>query len=121
MTDYFNHGYALIVGVGETIEPGWSLPATVRDAQALKSVLTDPNFCAYPDNLDHVRLLHDRGATRGAILDGLKWLKEKAAADPEATIILYYSGHGIINSEQTYYLIPVSVIIYSPLINNRGK
>ena len=105
MTDYFNHGYALIIGVGKTIELGWSLPATVRDAQALKVVLTDPNFCAYPNNSDHLRLLHDQGATREAILDGLNWLKEKAAADPEATIILYYSGHGIINSEQ-YYLIP---------------
>jgi uncharacterized caspase-like protein len=105
MADYFNHGYALIIGVGTTKEPKWSLTATVRDAQALKAVLTDPNFCAYPDNLDHLRLLHDQGATRVAILDGLKWLKEKAAADPEATIILYYSGHGIIESEQ-YYLIP---------------
>jgi len=105
MTDYFNHGYALLIGVGKTVEPEWSLPATVRDVQALKAVLTDPNFCAYPDNPDHLRLLHDQGATCSAILDGLNWLKEKAAADPEATIILYYSGHGIIDSEQ-YYLIP---------------
>jgi hypothetical protein len=39
-------------------------------------------------------LLHDQGATRSAILEGLTWLKERATADLEATVIIYYSGHG---------------------------
>ena len=51
--------------------------------------------------------MHDQGATRSAILDGLEWLKEKAVADLDATIILYYSGHGMFDlAAQAYYLLP---------------
>jgi uncharacterized caspase-like protein len=106
MLDQFIHGYALLIGVGETTDSRWSLPVTVKDAQLLKSVLTDPNNCAYPDTPDHVRLLHDSGATLSAILEGLDWLKGKAAADPDATIVIYYSGHGLFDlSENAYYLL----------------
>jgi hypothetical protein len=49
MSDLFTHGYALLIGVGNTADPGYSLPVTVKDAQALKAVLTDANFCAYPN------------------------------------------------------------------------
>ena len=107
MTDIFNHGYALLIGVGTMAYRRLSLPVTVKDAQALKAVLTDANLCAYPNTPDRVRLLHDGGATGSAILQGLDWLKEKAAADPEATIVFYYSGHGMFDlAEQTYYLLP---------------
>jgi len=71
MPNEFIHGYALLVGVGESAYPKWSLPVTVRDMQALRAILTDVNLCGYPDNKDHVRLLHDVDATRNAILDGL--------------------------------------------------
>lgn len=107
MSDRFTHGYALLIGVGKTVDPGWSLPVTVKDAQALKAVLTDANLCAYPNTSEHIQLLHDENATRNAILQGLEWLQKKAAADPDATIIFYYSGHGIFNlAEQAYYLLP---------------
>jgi hypothetical protein len=79
MSDLFTHGYALLIGVGNTANPRWSLPVTVKDAQALKAVLTDVNFCAYPNTPDHLRLLHDQEANRSAILEGLDWLK--ACAD----------------------------------------
>lgn len=107
MSETFTHGYALLIGVGESAYPKWSLPVTVKDIQALQSLLTNPNLCAYPNNEQHIRLLHDASATRHAILDGLAWLKTQAAADPEATVIVYYSGHGWLNkSTNHYYLIP---------------
>ncbi|MDJ0799353.1 MAG: caspase family protein [Calothrix sp. MO_167.B12] len=106
MSDRFTHGYALLIGVGTTANPRWSLPVTVKDAQALKAVLTDGNLCGYADSPEHVRLLHDQGATRSAILDGLEWLKEKAGADADATVVIYYSGHGMFDlAEQAYYLL----------------
>jgi uncharacterized caspase-like protein len=109
MSQTFAHGYALFVGVGKTYYPSWSLPVTVKDAQALASIFTDANLCAYPNNEQHIRLLHDSSATRQAILDGVNWLREKAA-DPEATIVLYYSGHGWLDtSTGLYYLIPHDV------------
>ncbi len=61
MSSLFTHGYALLIGVGETANPRWSLPVTVKDVQALQSVLTEPELCAYPNDKHHVRLLHDAG------------------------------------------------------------
>src|SRR4051794_13380272 len=94
MTQAFPHGYALLVGVGTTAYSPWSLPATVKDVQAVRKVLTDPALCGYVDDHKHVRLLHDHAASRAAFLDGLAWLHGQAASDPEATAVVYYSGHG---------------------------
>lgn len=107
MSNTFTHGYALLIGVGESAHRKYSLPVTVKDVQALRTILTDPNLCAYPNDDQHIRLLHDAGATRTAILDGLAWLKEQAAANPESTVVIYYSGHGWLDkSTDRYYLIP---------------
>ena len=103
----FEHGFALLIGVGESTYPKWSLPVTVKDAQALRRILTDPNLCAYPDSDDHIRLLDDNSATGTAIMEGLTWLKEQADKDPDATIIVFYSGHGWLEKATGgYYLIP---------------
>ena len=108
MADRFNQGFALLVGVGESSNARWSLPVTVKDARAIRAVLTDPNLCAYPD--DHVRILHDKDATRDAILKGLDWLGVQAAAEPGASVVVYFSGHGWIRKKPSrYYLIPHDV------------
>jgi hypothetical protein len=107
MSSKFTHGYALLVGVGECAYPAWSLSVTVKDMQALRAILVDPNLCAYPDDENHVRLLHDAEATRDAILDGLNWLKGQVDDDPEATVVVYYSGHGWLEKGTgEYFLIP---------------
>ncbi len=106
MSSSFIHGYALLIGVGATASPRWSLPVTVKDVQALQSVLTNPELCAYPNDKNHLRLLHDAGATRQNILEGLEWLKVQAVADSEATVVVYYSGHGTFDlSTSQYYLL----------------
>lgn len=105
MSNHFAHGYALLIGVGKTAESQYSLPVTVKDVQALKTVLTDPNLCAYLDDSEHIRLLQNEQTTRSAILDGLVWLNEKAT-DKDATIVVFYSGHGCFDlSSQCYYLL----------------
>lgn len=105
MTQIFAHGYALLIGVGQSVYSQWSLPVTVKDIQALRAVLIDPNFCAYPNNVNHIRLLHDQGATQTAILDELTWLQKMTAVDREATVLVYYSGHGWLDQTRNrYYL-----------------
>lgn len=94
MSERFTHGYALLIGVGNCADSQFSLPVTVNDGEALRAVLVNPKLCAYPDSKEHVRLLHNQGATRQGILEGLGWLQERAIADPSATVIVYYSGHG---------------------------
>lgn len=75
--------------------------------QALRSVLIDPAMCGYPNDDAHILLLHDAGATKQGILDGLDWLAEKTASDDEATAIVFYSGHGGKNEKtDSYFLLP---------------
>ena len=113
MSGQITHGYALLIGVGESAYPEWSLEATVRDAKAIRSILTDADLCGYPDNADHIRLLADAGATSDAIQAGLAWLRTQATADPEATVVIYYSGHGWVQpSTEQYYLIPHDIEPY---------
>jgi len=108
MSQRFTHGYALLIGVGVSSYPAWSLPVTVKDVKALRAVLVNFSLCSYP--AENIRLLRDGSATRDAIIEGLKWLKAKAAADAEATIVVYYSGHGWINQATgEYYLLPHDV------------
>lgn len=106
MSSLFAQGYALLIGVGATASPRHSLPVTVKDVQALQAVLTNPELCAYPNDKNHLRLLHDAEATSQNILAGLAWLKEQAAADSEATVVVYYSGHGEFDpATNQYYLL----------------
>ena len=106
MSEIFKHGYALLIGVGESAYPKLSLSVTVKDTQSLYAALTDTELCAYPNSEEHIRILNDEKATREGILNGLKWLKEKANADPAATVLVYYSGHGWLeDSKQRYYLL----------------
>ena len=82
----FSNGHALIVGVGA------DLPITVRDANALHDVLIDPNRAAYqPDQVD---LLTEANATRQGILGAFDRLIGRAERMPDATVIVYFSGHG---------------------------
>ncbi|NER97441.1 MAG: caspase family protein [Symploca sp. SIO1B1] len=106
MTEKFNQGYALLIGVGESQYKPLSLPVTVQDTQAIYAALIAPELCAYPDDQEHIRVLNNTEATRSKILDGLKWLKEKAEADRDATALVYYSGHGWVDkTDDTYYLL----------------
>ncbi|PSB04970.1 caspase family protein [Merismopedia glauca] len=106
MSEAFKHGYALLIGVGESAYKPLSLPVTVKDTQAIYAALIDSELCAYLDDQEHIRVLNNAEATRNAIFDGLNWLKEKAEADQEATIFVYYSGHGWVDkNDNCYYLL----------------
>ncbi|PAX57129.1 peptidase C14 caspase catalytic subunit p20 [Brunnivagina elsteri CCALA 953] len=106
MSNILSHNYALLIGVGECEEPKLSLPTTVKDIEAVKTLLTNEKLCGYIDNNQHLRLLSNAIATSANILDGLNWLKQQTENDPEATIFIYYSGHGCLDASGDYYLIP---------------
>ncbi|MEM8804893.1 MAG: alpha/beta hydrolase [Cyanobacteria bacterium P01_G01_bin.38] len=115
MSNSFSHGYALLIGVGQSNYADWSLPVTVKDVSALHAILTDASLCGYPDDADHIRVLCNEAATRQGILDGLQWLQTRTQADSEATAIVYYSGHGWLDqSSQRYYLIPHDIKPHKP-------
>ncbi|MBU2938529.1 caspase family protein [Lacinutrix sp. C3R15] len=98
------NAHALIIGVGA------DLPITVKDATAIASILKNPNKAAYKEN--NVVLLTEQNATKQKVLAALNTLVEKASQVEDATIIIYYSGHGGIfkdeingNIKDNYYLL----------------
>jgi Caspase domain len=101
-----NRSYALLIGVGTCKYSQWSLPVTVQDVTEIEEVLVDPSWGGYPNDREHIRLLCDARATRAGILEELQRLAAIADRDPEATIVVYYSGHGWLNpADNSYYLI----------------
>jgi hypothetical protein len=77
----------------------------VDDAVGLAGILHDPERCAYPS--DQVQLLAGGNASKDAILGALDALAD--LADPEATVVFYYSGHGYEVATaigQAYFLLP---------------
>jgi hypothetical protein len=82
----FTNGYALLIGVGA------DLPVTVQDATAVRDLLVNPARAGYP--VDQVTLLTETTADRKKILAAFDHLIEQANSDPEATVIVYFSGHG---------------------------
>jgi hypothetical protein len=95
----FTNGYALLIGVGA------DLPVTVQDATAVKDVLIDPNRAAYPPT--QVTLLTETAATRQNILAAFDQIIAQVSQNPDATVIIYYSGHGgRIKRNNEYFLVP---------------
>jgi hypothetical protein len=64
MSDKFTSGYALLIGVGESVYSKLSLPVTVKDTQAIYATLIDPELCVYPDEKEHIRVLNNQEATK---------------------------------------------------------
>ncbi len=102
MAELFTAGYALLIGVGG------NLPVTVADATALNDLLIDQNHAAYPRR--QVKLLVEAEAHREAILAAFDQLIEQVNNETDATVIVYYSGHGgrieRAGEEAEYYLVP---------------
>src|SRR5436853_3913452 len=95
----FRHGHALLVGVGD------DLPVTVQDADALNKILTDPARAAYPEK--QVEKLIEGAATREGILKAFDRLIKRANTDPDATVVVYFSGHGVFYGPTAeYFLVP---------------
>jgi hypothetical protein len=96
MSDLFAHGHALVIGMGA------DLPVTITDASAIADFLRDPGRCAYPAG--QVQLLTGPGARRDDVLKALDRLATQVKADPDATAIVYFSGHG--TETPDYYFLP---------------
>ena len=114
MSEIFQNGYAVVIGVDANKIPRLALEAVAKDVTAVHDVLIHPERCAY--NPDNVRLLQGEESTGKNILEAFYWLKEKVQADPEATAVIYYSGHGMVDKKtQQYYLIPYDIQALSRL------
>jgi hypothetical protein len=110
MPGQFEHGYALLIGVNESQAQRLALPDVSKDVAALQATLTDAQRCAYMET--HVRVILGKDSSRSGILSGLKWLRDCIDKDADATVVIYYSGHGAVEKSAAapaYYLIPYDV------------
>ena len=86
------NAYALIIAIDDYDHPALRLKYTVRDAQRLAEVLVDPKGCGYPP--ENVKLLLNKQATAKAIRASVNALIDRSIFDEDATIVLYFGGHG---------------------------
>ena len=101
----FEHGYALFIGIryghwSANLSP---LDGTLRDISSLKSHFTHPEKAAYKS--ENVISLTEEAATAKGIINALDQLNQMAKKDAEATVIIYYSGHGETDGKN-YFLVP---------------
>jgi uncharacterized caspase-like protein len=98
----FIQGHALVIGVGtHRREPRLDVPITVEDAKAVAAVIADPSIGAYP--AAQVTVIHDADATKDGILAGLDELAARAGEN--ATVFVFYCGHGALGDDGNYYLL----------------
>jgi hypothetical protein len=101
-SDIFEDGYALLIGIryGNWAKP---LNGPLNDVDALKKHFEDPLKAAYkPEN---IIVLSETAATTAGILKALGELASKANGNPNASVMIYYSGHGG-NHDHKYFLVP---------------
>ena len=113
----FSHGYALLIGVDQSVHPRLALPVVTNDVAAMAAVLTDPQVCAYPR--EQVDIVSGEAVTRDGIFAALDRLRTRLQADRSgnATAVVYYSGHGWRRQRgdaSEYYLIPHDVDVARP-------
>jgi hypothetical protein len=94
--------YGVIIGIGnyqDTRIP--ALRFTVNDAQGLYDLLTNPNYGGIPK--ENIKLILNQDATYQNIKGAIgKWLSQQAKE--EDTVIIYYSGHGAPEAQDTYWV-----------------
>ncbi|MEZ4883364.1 MAG: caspase family protein [Chitinophagales bacterium] len=104
-TNYFEHGYALLIGIryehwSNKVRP---LNGTLKDIEALNSHFTNLQKAGYKQ--ENIIQLTEENATASNILNALDTLANKTKNDPNASVLVYYSGHGETDGTN-YFLVP---------------
>ena len=108
MSEVFENGYAVVIGVDDNQIKRLALPSVAKDVQAVYDVLIHPDRCAYKE--ENVKFIKSDESTKKNILDSLYWLQEQVANEQNATAVVYYSGHGMEDKDtDQYYLIPYDI------------
>jgi WD40 repeat protein len=101
--------HIITIGVGKSSNPDFSLDFVAEDATVFGEILRakqlDPGLS---ESVDVTRLT-DENATKENIINALKELAADSgnskAAQPEDTVVVYFSGHGFSEADR-FYMIP---------------
>lgn len=109
----FEQGHALLIGVGNhTHHPHLNVPITAADAEAVAAVVTNPNYCGYPAG--QCTVLTNEAATQEGVSAALDHLGQLS---PQATVFIFFAGHGGTGTDGLYYLLTHDV----KMIGNKVK
>lgn len=90
--------HALLVGVGDYPQSNLDLLGPENDINALENILKE-NWDFKPEN---VQVLMDKQATKAAVLQALRSLKQRS--QPGDQLFFYFSGHGTSASDEAVRL-----------------
>ncbi|MBI2263766.1 MAG: caspase family protein [Armatimonadetes bacterium] len=93
--------YVLAIGINHYADSKYDLTYAARDATATAEALKEN--LPFPMTQIHTQVLLDQQATRENVLAAVKALRDKA--QPEDTVIITYSGHGILYQDH-FHIIP---------------
>jgi hypothetical protein len=94
--------FVLAVGISEYRQPENNLVLASKDARDFTAAVSRQKGALYSEVA--TRVLADRGATRAAVLEGLRWLTESTRSGDVA--MLFLAGHGVNTAGGTYYFVP---------------
>ena len=96
--------WALVVGINRYLDDGiTNLRFAVNDAEKLYQLLVDPEYGGF--DAQQVKILTDRTEVKPIRRDVLVALNSlQKSADIDDTIFIFFSGHGIAEDGQTYFL-----------------
>jgi hypothetical protein len=94
--------FVLAVGISEYRQPENNLVLASKDARDFTAAVSRQKGALYSEVA--TRVLVDRGATRVAVLEGLRWLTESTRGGDVA--MLFLAGHGVNTAGGTYYFVP---------------
>jgi WD40 repeat protein len=97
--------HVVVVGINEYKNPKYNLNYAQADAEAFKNSLTKGAQGIYSAvNMHHIQ---NASASKEGITGALE--KVKAAAKAEDVFVFYYAGHGVLNDQKEFYLVPHDV------------
>lgn len=94
--------WLLAVGVSRYRDRGYNLEYPAQDARAIERAWKEQEGRLYRRVTS--RLLVDQGATREAVVEGLRWLRQRTGPDDVA--VLFLAGHGESDASGVYQFLP---------------
>ncbi len=100
---------ALLIGIAQYQNPDLlqTLTGPPNDCRRLREILSQ----RFGFSDEEIQLLQDSEATRNGILSALQTLQ--STAQPDDTVVIYYSGHALQNKPREEYLLPYDTELVS--------
>jgi uncharacterized caspase-like protein len=97
--------HMIVIGINKYKNPKYNLNYATADATSFKEIIEKGGTGLY--NKTNIVFIGDEKATKEGIVSELE--KIKLSASPKDVFIFYYAGHGVVNQNKDFYLVPNDV------------